>query len=191
MKQSTEERPKPTVGPEIVQLFLPQRRPFLMLDRLQSLSLDTPPTLHGCRYISANEPVFEGHFPGQPVLPGAMILEGMAQCCAVLAALLSLGMAADAVWAELVNLELGLARDPAFESDRGERFRASLKGSGGPGVAGATSLKFIRPVRPGCRLDYRVSLTRQLGDTAHFSLSASVDGVPVTRGNLTAGRLGG
>jgi 3-hydroxyacyl-[acyl-carrier-protein] dehydratase len=181
----------PTVGPEIVQLFLPQRRPFLMLDRLQSLSLDTPPTLHGCRYVSANEPVFEGHFPGRPILPGAMILEGLAQCCAVLAALVSLQLPERTLWAELVNLERGLAHDPAHDAERAQRFRGSLQHPGAPGVAGATSLKFIRPVRPGCRLDYRVSLTRQLGQAAHFSLTALVDGVPVTRGSLTAGRLSG
>lgn len=191
MQQSSTPPPAPTIGPEIVQLFLPQRRPFLMLDRLQSLSLDVPPTLRGCRYVSANEPVFEGHFPDRPILPGALILEGLAQCCAVLAAFVSLGMSAEELWAELVNLERGLSQDPDHDADRASRFRSELKGTGAPGVAGATSLKFIRPVRPGCRLDYQVALTRQLGEAAHFSLSASVDGVPVTRGSLSAGRLRG
>ena len=191
MQQSAEEELALTPGPEIVQLFLAQRPPFLMLDRLLSLSLDGPPTLNGARYISANEPVFAGHFPGQPILPGAMMLEGMAQCCAVLAALVSLARPQQDLWGELVNLERGLAGDPAHDAEQAQGFRASLKSPGAPGVAGATSLKFIRPVRPGCRLDYRVSLTRQLGDAAHFSLSASVNGVAVARGNLTAGRLPG
>jgi 3-hydroxymyristoyl/3-hydroxydecanoyl-(acyl carrier protein) dehydratase len=178
-------------GPEVVQLFIPQRPPFLMLDRARALSLSEAPTLDGSRYLSANEPFFAGHFPGRPVLPGALILEGLAQTCAMLAALLHLGLDEERLWAELLNLERGYAGDAEHDPRRAERFRGALRPAGALGVAGATSLKFIRPVRPGCRLDYRVTLARQLEGAAHFRLLASVAGAPVTRGSLTASHLRG
>jgi 3-hydroxyacyl-[acyl-carrier-protein] dehydratase len=67
---------------EIMNL-LPHRYPFLLVDRV----LDYVPgkTLHAIKNISFNEPQFQGHFPGQPVFPGVMILEALAQATGVLA----------------------------------------------------------------------------------------------------------
>jgi len=63
--------------------LLPHRYPFLLVDRV----LDYVPgkTLHAIKNISFNEPQFQGHFPGQPVFPGVMILEALAQATGVLA----------------------------------------------------------------------------------------------------------
>jgi len=56
---------------------LPQRYPFLMLDKV--INIDGHKSAVGVKNITFNEPVFQGHFPGEPVFPGVLIIEGMAQ----------------------------------------------------------------------------------------------------------------
>jgi 3-hydroxyacyl-[acyl-carrier-protein] dehydratase len=55
---------------------LPHRYPFLMLDRILEL---TSETVVGLKNVTINEPFFQGHFPGEPIMPGVMIVEAMAQ----------------------------------------------------------------------------------------------------------------
>jgi 3-hydroxyacyl-[acyl-carrier-protein] dehydratase len=63
--------------------YLPHRYPFLLIDRV----LDYTPgeSLHAIKNVSINEPFFQGHFPIQPVMPGVLILEAMAQATGLLA----------------------------------------------------------------------------------------------------------
>ncbi len=56
---------------------LPQRYPFLMLDKI--INVDGHKSAVGIKNITFNEPVFQGHFPGEPIFPGVLIIEGMAQ----------------------------------------------------------------------------------------------------------------
>ncbi|NNK15098.1 MAG: 3-hydroxyacyl-ACP dehydratase FabZ, partial [Desulfofustis sp.] len=53
------------------------RYPFLLVDRI--ISLIPSQSVTGLKNVTANEPCFQGHFPGQPIFPGVLILEGMAQ----------------------------------------------------------------------------------------------------------------
>ena len=62
---------------------LPHRYPFLMVDRITSLFPSKRVT--GIKNVTINEPFFHGHFPGQPILPGVLLLEGMAQTGGVMA----------------------------------------------------------------------------------------------------------
>lgn len=66
-----------------IQEILPHRYPFLLVDRITSL--EEGKSVVGYKNVSISEPVFEGHFPGHPIYPGVMILEGMAQAGGVLA----------------------------------------------------------------------------------------------------------
>ncbi len=61
---------------------LPHRYPFLMVDRITQVSGDDFAV--GIKNVTANEPQFQGHFPGNPVFPGVLILEGMAQTAGVI-----------------------------------------------------------------------------------------------------------
>lgn len=56
---------------------LPHRYPFLMIDRIIDINGDDSAV--GIKNVTFNEPIFQGHFPGQPVFPGVLIIEGMAQ----------------------------------------------------------------------------------------------------------------
>jgi 3-hydroxyacyl-[acyl-carrier-protein] dehydratase len=67
---------------EIMKL-LPHRYPFLLVDRI--LELEPKAFIKGIKNVSINEPFFQGHFPGQPIMPGVLILEAMAQVAGVLA----------------------------------------------------------------------------------------------------------
>ncbi len=61
--------------------LIPHRYPFLLVDRILSIDEDK---ITGIKNVSINEPHFQGHFPGQPIMPGVLIVEGMAQCAGVL-----------------------------------------------------------------------------------------------------------
>ena len=66
---------------EIMQM-IPHRYPFLLVDRV----VDVIPNFRavGIKNVSVNEPFFQGHFPGHPIMPGVLIVEAMAQTSAVL-----------------------------------------------------------------------------------------------------------
>jgi 3-hydroxyacyl-[acyl-carrier-protein] dehydratase len=56
---------------------LPHRYPMLMIDRIVEINGDE--SAIGIKNVTFNEPIFQGHFPGKPIFPGVLILEGMAQ----------------------------------------------------------------------------------------------------------------
>lgn len=62
---------------------LPHRYPFLLVDRVLDIDLQAK-TIRAIKNVSVNEPCFTGHFPGRPVMPGVLMLEAMAQSCALL-----------------------------------------------------------------------------------------------------------
>lgn len=57
--------------------LLPHRYPFLLVDRI--VDIDGDSSAIGIKNVSFNEPHFQGHFPGQPVMPGVLVVEAMAQ----------------------------------------------------------------------------------------------------------------
>lgn len=75
-----------TIDIEGIMDLLPHRYPFLMIDRVVDYTIsDEHKTLKAIKNVTFNEPFFQGHFPGKPVLPGVLILEAMAQATGVLA----------------------------------------------------------------------------------------------------------
>jgi 3-hydroxyacyl-[acyl-carrier-protein] dehydratase len=66
-----------------IMAMLPHRYPFLMIDRV--LELSPGERVVALKNVSINEPQFTGHFPGQPVMPGVLVVEAIAQACGVMA----------------------------------------------------------------------------------------------------------
>ena len=62
--------------------YLPHRYPFLLVDRI--VELDPGKRIVGIKNVTVNEPFFQGHFPGHPIMPGVLIIEAMAQTAGVL-----------------------------------------------------------------------------------------------------------
>ncbi|WP_209424619.1 3-hydroxyacyl-ACP dehydratase FabZ [Pararhodobacter sp. SW119] len=69
----------------LIQRIIPHRYPFLLIDKLRDIRLGKGAT--GIKNVTFNEPHFQGHFPGVPIMPGVTIIEAMAQTSAVLVGL--------------------------------------------------------------------------------------------------------
>ncbi|MCA9704838.1 MAG: 3-hydroxyacyl-ACP dehydratase FabZ [Myxococcales bacterium] len=69
-----------------IQRILPHRYPFLFLDGVESVDLEAEggPSIVAIRMVSGSDPILQGHFPGNPIVPGVVQVETMAQAAAVL-----------------------------------------------------------------------------------------------------------
>ena len=94
---------------------LPHRYPFLMIDRLVDIIANVSAT--GIKNVSVNEPYFQGHFPGQPVMPGVLIIEAMAQTSAALV-VHSMGPHAEGKLVYFMSIESARFRKPVVPGDR-------------------------------------------------------------------------
>lgn len=77
-----------TLGPveaQQIMEYLPHRYPFLLIDRVLSVELGAVKKAVALKNVTLNEPFFTGHFPGNPVMPGVLIIEAMAQAAGMLA----------------------------------------------------------------------------------------------------------
>jgi 3-hydroxyacyl-[acyl-carrier-protein] dehydratase len=98
---------------QIMQM-IPHRYPFLMIDRVIDLRVDEGAV--GVKNVSINEPHFQGHFPRQPVMPGVLIIEAMAQTAAVLVVETLEGAAAGKL-VYFMTIEEARFRRPVFPGD--------------------------------------------------------------------------
>nr|WP_314234785.1 3-hydroxyacyl-ACP dehydratase FabZ [uncultured Campylobacter sp.] len=110
--------------------ILPHRFPFLLIDRVEELSIGE--SIKAYKNVTYNEQIFQGHFPGHPIYPGVMIIEGLAQAGGVLA---------------FKSME----KDGANLSDKVVYFMS------------IDNAKFRSPVRPGDKLEYRISVIKHRG----------------------------
>ncbi len=99
---------EPNVQPQLpidvitIQKLLPHRYPFLLVDRV--LELEPHKRIVGIKNVSINEPYFQGHFPGHPVMPGVLVIEALAQAGGLLTQL-SHGADADGKLFYLVKID--------------------------------------------------------------------------------------
>src|ERR671920_588466 len=97
-----------------VMAALPHRYPMLLVDRVESLDPETG--IIAIKAVTINEPFFQGHFPGRPVMPGVLIVEAMAQVGGLLA-FKSLGPAAKPL-VYLTGIDGAKFRKPVVPGDR-------------------------------------------------------------------------
>jgi 3-hydroxyacyl-[acyl-carrier-protein] dehydratase len=95
--------------------MIPHRYPFLMVDRLVDVVVGESAV--GIKNVTANEPFFQGHFPGRPVMPGVLIIEAMAQTAAVIV-VASLGASAEGKLVYFMSIENARFRKPVEPGDQ-------------------------------------------------------------------------
>ncbi len=74
--------PATTADIHRIQRLIPHRYPFLLIDKV--VDMDSYNSARGIKNVTMNEPHFQGHFPGKPIMPGVTIVEAMAQTAAVM-----------------------------------------------------------------------------------------------------------
>ena len=79
-----------TADIQLIQRIIPHRYPFLLVDKV--VEIDSLVSATGIKNVTFNEPYFQGHFPGVPVMPGVFIIEALAQTAAVMVGV-SMGLA--------------------------------------------------------------------------------------------------
>jgi len=186
------------LGSNVVELLLPQRRPFLMVDAVAAAAWTPAPTLEACRHVSANEAVFGGHFPGLHLWPGTLTLEGLGQTATILMMLLAMRRAVldeggdpETALEALRNLDRGFRLDPGYRPADAATLLERLRPLQAMLAVGASvEARFVRPVFAGQRLDYRVTLTDDFGDKVRFEAEACVDEQPVATAVLVGARVG-
>jgi 3-hydroxyacyl-[acyl-carrier-protein] dehydratase len=92
---------------------LPHRYPFLMVDRIRDIDGDE--SCVGIKNVTINEPHFQGHFPSQPVMPGVLLIEGMAQTAGALCVLAQSGVRPTLVY--FMTIDHAKFRKPVIPGD--------------------------------------------------------------------------
>ena len=137
-----------------IQKILPHRYPFLLLDKVTALQKSE--SIEGYKNISISDPVFQGHFPGHPIYPGVMIIEGMAQAGGVLA------------FKSLPDEE---------QTDATEKVVYFMS---------IDKAKFRAPVTPGDKLVYKITVLKNKGPVWQLDGKAYVDEKVVAQAELKA-----
>ncbi|RUM63336.1 MAG: 3-hydroxyacyl-[acyl-carrier-protein] dehydratase FabZ [Sulfurimonas sp.] len=136
-----------------IQEILPHRYPFLLVDRVTELVKGE--TILSYKNVSISEPIFQGHFPGHPIYPGVMILEGMAQAGGILA---------------FKSMDL----TPEDTANKVVYFMSIDKA------------KFRAPVKPGDKLEYKITVLKNKGSIWVLKGEAFVDGKLTSEAELKA-----
>lgn len=99
-----------------IQSILPHRYPFLLIDRI--LELEQGKRIVGIKNVTINEPFFQGHFPGNPIMPGVLILEAMAQIGGILAVKSTASLEGKEKIALFLGIEKAKFRKPVVPGDQ-------------------------------------------------------------------------
>jgi len=143
-----------------IQHLLPHRYPFLLVDRVTEFEANK--RVVGIKNVTINEPFFQGHFPGHPVMPGVLVIEALAQAGGVLT-------------------QLSHKIDANGESVSGRVFY----------LVKVDNAKFSRMVVPGDRLELDVTLKRTIRNMAQFLGVARVDGQQVACAEILCAEVKG
>ena len=104
--------------------LLPHRYPFLMVDRI--VDMDSDRSGIGIKNVTINEPQFQGHFPGRPIFPGVLLIEGMAQTAGAMCVAASLSGGTPSV-VYFMTIDKAKFRKPVQPGDRVEYHMTKLK----------------------------------------------------------------
>ncbi len=103
-----------TIDIERLMELIPHRYPFLMIDGMIDVVAGASAT--GVKNVSINEPYFQGHFPGHPIMPGVLIIEAMAQTSAALV-VVTMGAEAEGKLVYFMSIDSARFRKPVVPGD--------------------------------------------------------------------------
>jgi 3-hydroxyacyl-[acyl-carrier-protein] dehydratase len=132
---------------------LPHKYPILLVDRI--LEIEEGIRGVGVKNVTINESYFEGHFPGEPVMPGVLVIECMAQTAAIVFG-----------YNQQAHSEMNSSKRPRY-------------------LAMIQNMKFHKKVVPGDQLIIEVRMIKQFGPLLKVSAEAQVGGKVVASGTLT------
>lgn len=104
-----------TIDLQRIMQMIPHRYPFLMIDKVENVIAGESAV--GIKNVTINEPFFQGHFPSEPVMPGVLIIEAMAQTSAVLV-VHTLGKAFEGKLVYFMSVDSARFRKPVVPGDR-------------------------------------------------------------------------
>jgi 3-hydroxyacyl-[acyl-carrier-protein] dehydratase len=148
MTQATGSAARPLDIRRVMQA-LPHRYPMLLVDRVESLDPETG--IVAIKAVTINEPFFQGHFPGRPIMPGVLIVEALAQAAGVLA-VEALGLA-------------GSGKLVYFMAIEGAKFRQPVE----PGVLLKLEVEFVQKRASVCKFAGRATVDGKLAAEANFT----------------------
>ena len=156
---------KANIDCSIIMKMLPHRYPFLLIDKVTELEPGVSAV--GIKNVTVNEPYFQGHFPDQPIVPGVLLLESLAQLTAVMYG--SEALPADTNWEKISTKD--------FEG-------LDLAGSVGY-LAEIRNVKFMSLVKPGDTLELHAKKGASMGRLMQIKVFAKVGNATVVEGMLT------
>ena len=169
------------IGADVIEHLIPERHPMIMVDRVIDYRSSPRPQLSAERYVSANEPVFVGHFPDLKLWPGVHTIEGLRQCCVLLDVIRQLE-------------EIGML-DRLFEFQRGSMLHPQVDQVLCQRVLDTVqrirqleqsplrlNVKLLAPVFAGCIIAYQVH--QKAPDVHSWSVQAEVNGQSVAKGEI-------
>ncbi len=113
---------------QLIQRILPHRYPFLLVDKV--VGIEGTDKALGIKNVTMNEPHFQGHFPGMPIMPGVTIVEAMAQTAAVMVGT-TLGMADKEMKVYFMSIDKCKFRRKVIPGDVLEMELTTLRGKPG------------------------------------------------------------
>lgn len=153
-----EENQTPEMGREEIEKLLPHRPPFLLVDEV--LSVRPGENARGVKHLPADDPVFAGHFPDEPIMPGVLIAEACGQLGAI-----------------ALSLESGQKDDKA------------VAGKATGYLASINKFKFFMPCRPGDSLEMTVRIGKRMGSLVQLICSVKSGTKKVANGDLTVAMI--
>ena len=169
------------IGADVIGHLIADRHPMIMIDRIINYRSSPRRQLFAERYVSANEPVFVGHFPDLRLWPGVHTIEGLRQCCVLLDVIRQL---------EEVNLLDGLFAlqrshllQPQVDKVLCQRVLDALAGIRQLGQAPLrVRVKLLAPIFAGCVIEYQV--LQKSPEIYSWSVQAEVNGQKVAEGEI-------
>jgi 3-hydroxyacyl-[acyl-carrier-protein] dehydratase len=152
-------------GSQVIQHMMPHRRQMALLDRVESYSVQDRKIV-GIKEVGQNEPVFEGHFPDEPLFPGPLIIEALAQACGV-----------------IMNIEHVVEKNVPLDKLNDAEFIASVPPPPHT-VLVESKVQLQRWVRPGEVIQLEAHLAIKRREICYFKVRALVDDTEVAKGEI-------